>query len=322
MWRSTVSTAVALAFGLALAGCSVNAGPGTSPSVPATSPAASATAASTQKTYELGQTFTTTVHGAELTVEIPSDGPAEVEHLRKDLGIGPISYAKVGIDNREGTEVVSVYMVTIYDESGAAYEFNDLSVNQIADWGPIYTDALGGVEGEYGYTLLNGTILDEQVGDSLNRRSVTLHNRYLHGTNASKLEVSTGWLASTKTKLPEQITGITIQPNGAGEEISMTPGGTMPSTKPERSQAPATVRPSAPVDSSTGGSGRADESAPEGTSDQKFTYKQALAAFENGMPYYEAFCIRYDPVTDGGRSQCVGIEAGTVDPVTGEYVGD
>ncbi len=34
------------------------------------------------------------------------------------------------------------------------------------------------------------------------------------------------------------------------------------------------------------------------------------------MPYYEAFCLRYEPTTDGGRSQCEGIEAGTVDPIT------
>ena len=29
----------------------------------------------------------------------------------------------------------------------------------------------------------------------------------------------------------------------------------------------------------------------------------------------------YDPVTEGGLAQCAGIENGTVDGVTGEYVG-
>ena len=53
----------------------------------------------------------------------------------------------------------------------------------------------------------------------------------------------------------------------------------------------------------------------------KFSYEEALAAWRNGMPYYDAFCINYDPVTEAGLSQCRGIEAGTVDAITGEYVG-
>ena len=53
----------------------------------------------------------------------------------------------------------------------------------------------------------------------------------------------------------------------------------------------------------------------------KFSYEEALAAWRNGMPYYDAFCLNYDPVTQAGVSQCRGIEAGTVDAVTGEYIG-
>lgn len=54
---------------------------------------------------------------------------------------------------------------------------------------------------------------------------------------------------------------------------------------------------------------------------EKFTYEEALAAWQNGMPYYDAFCINYDPVTEAGVAQCTGIENGTVDSVTGEYIG-
>jgi hypothetical protein len=54
----------------------------------------------------------------------------------------------------------------------------------------------------------------------------------------------------------------------------------------------------------------------------KFTYDEAYAAWQGGMPYYEAFCLNYDPTTPGGASQCTGIENGTVDGVTGEYLGE
>lgn len=62
-------------------------------------------------------------------------------------------------------------------------------------------------------------------------------------------------------------------------------------------------------------------SMPGAVPNQNFTYEEALAALEDGMPYYDAFCIHYEPTTDGGRSQCEGIEVGTVDAITGEYIG-
>lgn len=55
--------------------------------------------------------------------------------------------------------------------------------------------------------------------------------------------------------------------------------------------------------------------------DEKYTYDEAYAAWQNGESYYSAFCVNYVPVTEGGVSQCEGIEAGTVDSATGEYIG-
>ncbi|WP_434992144.1 hypothetical protein [Arthrobacter sp. Ld5] len=321
MYRINALAALALATTLSLVGCSSDP---TSDDAPTTvsSTVPSATAENAPETYELGQSFTaTTSYGATLTVEIPAAGPPEIEQLRTDLKIDPVSYAKVGIDNRQGTEDVSVYLVTVYDKDGTAYEFQDLSVYHVADWGPNYTDALGGVEGQYGYTLADGTILEEDVGDDLSGKSTDLHNQYLNGTNASKLEVSTGWLASTTTELPERITGITIQPNGLSEEVAMEPGGTMPSVKAPPVPTASPPAPPALPTSSPSQPTPTEKSATDTSSAEKFTYEEALAALNNGMPYYEAFCLRYEPSTDAGRSQCEGIEAGTVDPITGEYLG-
>lgn len=322
MHRIIALTTLALVTMLSLMGCSSDSAQDNAPAAGGAS-TPSVAPESTPATYELDQSFTaTTSYGATLTVEIPAAGPPEVERLRTDLKINPVSYAKVGIDNRQGTEDVDVYLVTIYDEDGTAYEFQDLSVYHIADWGPDYTDALGGVEGQYGYTLADGTVIEEDLGDDLSRTSTDIHNQYLNGTSASKLEVSVGWLASTTTQLPERITGITVQPQGMGEKVDMTPGGTMPSAKasPVPTSAPETVPPAQPTNPPS--RSQPTEDATSDTSDgQKFTYEEALAALNNGMPYYEAFCLRYEPTTDGGRSQCEGIEAGTVDPITGEYLG-
>ncbi|MBG6226798.1 ABC-type glycerol-3-phosphate transport system substrate-binding protein [Arthrobacter sp. CAN_A2] len=177
MRRIHALTMLSLVATLSLVGCSADSTGDDAPTTIST-PAPSATAESSTETYELGQAFTaTTSYGATLTVEIPTAGPPEVEQLRTDLKIDPVSYAKVGIDNRQGTEDVSVYLVTVYDEDGTAYEFQDLSVYHVADWGPNYTDALGGVDGQYGYTLADGTVLEENLGDDLSRKSTGL----LHG---------------------------------------------------------------------------------------------------------------------------------------------
>ena len=89
----------------------------------------------------------------------------------------------------------------------------------------------------------------------------------------------------------------------------------------------ATAAPGAPGDAGQvpGSAGAPDPSAevdmPGAMPDQNFTYEEAYAAWQNGMPYYDAFCLNYDPTTPAGISQCEGIELGTVDSITGEYIG-
>lgn len=343
--RRTASL-TALTLGLALTGCSQASGEN-APSTDITSAAASATApttpttSTTPTTYELNQTFSaTTSHGAKLTVEMPAEGPSDAEDLRRELSVDPISYTRVHIDNRQGTRDVSVHAVTIHDEDGQAYEFSDLSASHVADWGPHHSDKLNGVEGESGYTLDDGTVLNESIGANLNNRRVELHDKYLDGGDAPKLKVVDGWLASTETKLPERITGITIELNGMGEELPMSPGGEIPTASERadsgRSQAQDTP---AATPAATVPEGHQETMPPPEQGDQlsnpverpgelegdtprfDFTYDEAYRAWQSGMAYYDAFCVHYRPTTDGGRSQCEGIEAGTVDRVTGEYVG-
>lgn len=231
MRRTTAVISLAMVSGQALTGCAAGSGQDGSPT--ASVPVSSSDAPGS---YELGQTFTaTTSYGAEITVEIPAEGPAEVEQLRKELGIDPVSYAKVGIDNLKGTEDVYVNAVNIHDEDGKTYEFSDLAVDHFNGWIPNLTDTPNGAEGDYGYTLNDGTLLDKAVGESLVHRVGELYDKYLKHGWASELQVNDGWLASTEAELPERITGITVQPHGMDEELPMTPGGQLPSAKPESS---------------------------------------------------------------------------------------
>lgn len=67
-----------------------------------------------------------------------------MEQLRRELDIDTVNYAEVGIDDRQGTEDVNVYVVTVYAKDGKAYGFGDLSVDHIGDWGPVYTGPWAG----------------------------------------------------------------------------------------------------------------------------------------------------------------------------------
>ena len=243
MRRTTAVIFLALVNGLALTGCAAGSNQSASSNASAT-PSESASSSATSQPYELGQTFTTTTsYGAEITVEIPAEGPAEVEQLSQELGIGPVRYARVSIDNSEGTEDVYVNAVSIYDEDGKTHEFTDLAVDHFSGWLPDRTDSPNGVEGDYGYTLNNGTFLDKTVGESLVHRAGELYDKYLGYGWAPQLQVNDGWLVSTEAELPERITQISVQPHGMDEELLMTPGGTMPPANSEPSRAPVTTAP-------------------------------------------------------------------------------
>ena len=93
---------------------------------------------------------------------------------------------------------------------------------------------------------------------------------------------------------------------GFGQAVYEVPAPESPGSSPEPGQ--TTREPTPP-------------SMPGALPDQNFTYDEAYAAWQDGMPYYDAFCIHYEPTTSGGVSQCEGIENGTVDSITGEYIG-
>lgn len=106
-----------------------------------------------------------------------------------------------------------------------------------------------------------------------------------------------------------------------------TPGGGEPDAPPSASSSPTTgatgtaeaTRPESPTPSTTPGT--APPPMPGALPDQDFTYDEAYAAWRDGTPYYDAFCIHYEPVTPAGVSQCEGIENGSVDSITGEPLG-
>lgn len=331
MKKQTIIASLALATGLALTGCSGS--PEATQETPSPSPTASASpsASPTAETYKLDQAFSAiTPDGVHITVDFTTEAPADVEAARTSLGAEPVSYAKVTVDNRKGSERVGAYPVTVYDEAGDAYEFNDLS-GVVSDW-------------------------------DMESDIVEVTNEYMNQNNIDPMEKGGGYLASLEPKLPETVTGVTIDAYKAGEPIYLTPAPENDQGKTETSvptpspaAAPATpqtapksaleMTPEEAMRAAASGQITLDEycqrdsfftsgdtqmchfhnnpdAGTETPTAGGFNYDQAYAAWQGGMPYYEAFCENYTPVTSGGVSQCEGINAGTVDYYTGEYIGD
>lgn len=110
------------------------------------------------------------------------------------------------------------------------------------------------------------------------------------------------------------VTGCTTPDSGGTDEPDASPSASSSPTTGATGTAEAT-QPASPTPGAT------PPPMPGALPDQDFTYDEAYAAWQDGMPYYDAFCIHYEPVTPAGVSQCEGIENGTVDSITGEYIG-
>ncbi|MFW3387200.1 UNVERIFIED_CONTAM: hypothetical protein RF648_14450 [Kocuria sp. CPCC 205274] len=114
------------------------------------------------------------------------------------------------------------------------------------------------------------------------------------------------------------VTGCTTPGSGGTDEPDASPSASSSPTTGATGTAEAT-QPASPTPSTTPGA--TPPPMPGALPDQDFTYDEAYAAWQDGMPYYDAFCIHYEPVTPAGVSQCEGIENGTVDSITGEPLG-
>ncbi|MEX5260417.1 hypothetical protein [Kocuria sp. CPCC 205263] len=114
------------------------------------------------------------------------------------------------------------------------------------------------------------------------------------------------------------VTGCTTPDSGGPDEPDASPSASPSPTTGATGSAEAT-QPASPTPSTTPGA--TPPPMPGALPDQDFTYDEAYAAWQDGMPYYDAFCIHYEPTTPAGVSQCEGIENGTVDSNTGEPLG-
>ncbi|GEO94199.1 hypothetical protein [Kocuria turfanensis] len=114
----------------------------------------------------------TTEEGAVISFDLPTV-PApddEVEQLRKDLHVEPVTYVELHIDNTEGTRAVEIDDLKVISHEGGQFPFQP-AVEVLAEWDPDRS-----VEG--GFWRADGTPLDAAEGTELDARTHELIGQY------------------------------------------------------------------------------------------------------------------------------------------------
>lgn len=137
--------------------------------------------------------------GGTYLMTIGAEGPEDLEAYREKAGADPVGYITVDVDNRQGTALINMYEVAVFDASGQKYVYQTPdSSGQINQW----QDALGGIDSTSTYN-----------------EGVDLSNKYMHGVDPH--ERSTMTLVGPA--LPAEFSVVSVQPSGAGNAADAVP---------------------------------------------------------------------------------------------------
>lgn len=138
------------------------------------------------------------VSGTELEFQLPADtsheAVAEIDALRQELGIEPVTYITADIDNRQGDTLAALPQISVFDEAGTEYEFKSLPYS-LPEWEPEYDDS-----DHYWDTYDRLKELEDQYDDAASPAGVGSTVLIYHGDD-----------------LPQDFTRVATYPNGAGQ---------------------------------------------------------------------------------------------------------
>lgn len=158
--------------------------------------------------YGAGQYLAMNFTGAGYILDVPAEGPDDIEAFREATGQDPVGYIKVEIDNTNGYEDAQPNGATVVDTDGNEYEYESAFI-ALDEWGPTMRD--DGPEDEndgYWYAMPDGTAISEDEYDELSSMSVEVYNDHLD-TSASPTAKKTVWLIGPE--LPERMSYIELQ---------------------------------------------------------------------------------------------------------------
>lgn len=158
--------------------------------------------------------------GTHITFELPTDPAHEdlaaIEEYRETVNVEPVTYIVVDVDNRQGTDGVTLPQLNVYDEDGTEYEFQKLDW-YFTDWQPQRSWE---AEDET-YWLPDETPITEDEYRALEQTHNDLEDSLT--STVSEAGRDTIIMAHQGDDLPTEFTRVALLPYGLGEAEEALP---------------------------------------------------------------------------------------------------
>ncbi len=144
-----------------------------------------------------GQFEFTAPSGGKGTLALPAEPVAELESLRALVKGKPVTYVTGTIDNREGSEAINMYGVSIFTPEGEEIQYKSADT---------YVDELQG-------------LLPADAPSAT-------YNLFVDAINKHQIFVkplAKGDVVLVGPTVPQEITGVTVYPTGAFNPVDATP---------------------------------------------------------------------------------------------------
>ena len=165
--------------------------------------------------------FASTATGAAITMTMDaqpdsSEEIAWLEQYRQDAGGEPVTYILSDVDNRDGSEPINMYNISVYDEEGLEWACGspDEYLDEVwrPEWLYISTD-------EDEYESADGEPMDYDVAKELDDRAS--EHEYVHGVSPFE---RASMVSICAAKLPETAVAVEVMPQGIMQDpIYATP---------------------------------------------------------------------------------------------------
>lgn len=155
--------------------------------------------------------FVSTSTGASITMTMDAQPDADeqiawLEQYREDVGGDPVTYILSEVDNRDGTERINMYSVSIFDTEGTEYTCEQPGDYLEANWLPVWLYGSTDVDE---YESADGEPMDYDEATELEDR----YRNYELTSDVEPLGQNT-MVTICPADLPAEVTGVHVMPGG------------------------------------------------------------------------------------------------------------
>ncbi|MGO2361179.1 MAG: hypothetical protein ACTH6N_08605 [Brachybacterium tyrofermentans] len=141
--------------------------------------------------------------GVVAIAEVGAEGPEDLERLRQGTDSDPVTYIKVDVDNRSGSEEIGMYEWSMYDAAGQEYPFQSAQAAKV-EWGEA-------IDAD-----------DDGIVDSDEMQEMYDLSGEIDYPNAAPMQRNVQWLVGP-ADLPDEVVGMAATAEGFADTFAPFP---------------------------------------------------------------------------------------------------